>query len=66
MSDAGDDVVRGGRKAVQAAEVDGLRRRLEAFLRAHDRAIDLHDLRVETSGGTSMSDVIDSGRDDRV
>lgn len=65
MSDVDDEVAGRRLEALRSARVEGLCQRLEAFLDEHDRDVDLHTLREETSGGTPLSDIVDEGRDER-
>lgn len=65
MSDVDDDVAELGREALHASRVKPLRERMLRFVAEHGRGIELKALRRETSGGTSLSDLVDEGRTER-
>jgi len=63
MSDADDEIAELGHHALRTARVDGLRRRMNEFVEAHDYEGDLKDLRV---GVDSMGELVDDGRSERI
>lgn len=66
MSDMDDDVVELGQRTLRTAHLDPLRQRMHAVVAEHDQAIDLQELRRETSDGTTLSDLVNAGRSERV
>lgn len=66
MSNVDDDVSGLGRHALRTARVEGLRRRMAEFVETHDRDVDLRELRTGVSSGTSLSEIVDDGRDERI
>ena len=68
MSDVGNDVSGLGRHVLRTARVDGLRRRMIAFIETHGDDTDLRDLRTvaDADDGKPMSEIVDEGRDERI
>lgn len=66
MSDVDDDVVELGQRTLRTARLKPLRERMRAFVAEHDQPIDLQSLRRETSDGTPLSELVESGRSERV
>lgn len=64
MGDTEDDISGLGREILRTAGVDGLRQRMDAFVEAHDSDADLRELRAAAGSGTSMSRIVDDGRDE--
>lgn len=67
MSDVGDNVSGLGRYVLRTARVDGLRRRMTAFIETHEGETDLQDLRTapDVDTGKPMSEIVDEGRNER-
>ena len=63
MSDANDDIAELGQQALRTARVDGLRRRMNSFVDAHECEDELKELR---SGVESMSELVEDGRTERI
>lgn len=66
MSDVDDDIAELGRRALDVARVEPLRRRMRSFVAEHGRDVDLRALRRETGGGTPASELVDEGRAERL
>lgn len=63
MSDADDEITELGHHALRTARAEGLRRRMNEFIQAHEHKQDLKELRT---GVDSMSELVDDGRTDRI
>lgn len=61
-----DGVAGLGRYALHTAGVEPLRRRIREFVAEHGREVDRLDLRRELDDGTSMADLVDEGRAERL
>ena len=63
MSDADEEIADLGHHALRTARVEGLRRRMKEFLEVHESDGDLTELRA---GVTSMSEIVEDGRSERL
>lgn len=65
MNDTERNAAENGRVAARAAQMAGLRARMQAFVTEHERSADLERLRSRVSGGSTAELVIED-RDDQV
>ena len=65
MSDTADDIGFDGRQLLNKAKTDPLRKRMRAFVEAHERR-ELEELRAVVRDGEDLSTVVRENRDERL
>ncbi|MFC6940871.1 hypothetical protein ACFQE8_13025 [Salinirubellus sp. GCM10025818] len=66
MSDTADDLETAGRWLLDEAKTSGLRERMRDHLATHESPDDFKAFRRTVASGTSLSETVDEGRDERV
>jgi len=66
MSDTEDDLDFWGRQLLKKSETNPLRERMQAVISEAEPVDDLRTIRRQTSGGTTLSELVEEGREERV
>jgi|GEM_PF-1484826 len=66
MSDTEDDLEFWGRQLLKKSDTNPLRERMRAVISETEPVDDLRTIRRQTSGGSSLSEIVEDGREERV
>lgn len=66
MSDTRDDLDFWGRQLLKKSDTNPLREKMRTVVSETEPSGDLRELRRQTSGGSSLSGIVEEGREERV